>query len=156
VSRRGLGALWDWIKRPDLPRRAGGPARPIPVTDTEVSVLAAAEYPELPDVGPGPGVAEVRTQIDALGPGIDAATATALDEILLSRERGWLARLDAERSAHQSWVDGAIAQGRSLERRLDAELADVESELARLDEVLDEARLRLRRPEPYRPGRRRR
>ena len=156
MSRPTLRGIWRRIVRPDVPRGAGGPARPVPVTDTEVSVLTAAEYPETPDVDAGPGVGEVRRQVDDLGGGIDAATATALDELLLARERGWLARLDTERAAHESWVDGIIADGRSRERRLDAELADVDAELARLDGVLAEATQRLRAPRSPEPRRRRR
>lgn len=153
---RAARRLWAWAKRPDRPARAGGPARPIAVTETDVTVLTAAEYPDLPEITVRPGDAEIGAHIDGIGAGIDAGTAGALDELLHARERGWLADLDARRASHQSWVDAITADGLHRKVRLHDELAEVEAEIKTLDEVVDLARAGLRAPATDRKPRRRR
>jgi hypothetical protein len=145
--RSSARRLWGWARRADAPKTAGGPARPVPVTDTDVSVLTAAEYPGLPPTEPGPGMAEIRQHVELLGAGVDAGTATALDQLVLARERGWLADLDSERAAHQSWVDAIAAEARAAEARLGAELEDVRTEIGFLDGVMAAAVDRLGGPQ---------
>lgn len=155
-ARRQASRLWSWAKRPDTPKKAGGAARPVAVTETDVSVLTAAEYPDLPEIKARPGDTEVHEQIERIGAGIDAGTATALDELLYARERGWLADLDSQRASHQSWVDAIAADGLYRKVRLDEELIEVQQEISTLDLVMADASAQLRTPVPpsARSGRR--
>jgi hypothetical protein len=155
-ARQQANRLWSWAKRPDVPKRAGGPASPVAVTETDVSVLTAAEYPELPEIQARPGDTEIHEQIERIGAGIDAGTASALDELLYARERGWLADLDSRRASHQSWVDAIAADGLYRKVRLDEELLEVQREIATLDLVMADASAQLRTPTPQsaRSGRR--